>query len=385
MQSLIQFKRTTLLFLISLALSLFGFSSRMQAVSPTPDGCYSNFTTAEGCDALKLLTTGLGDTAVGWRALSSNSSGNFNTAIGVGALALNNADSNTAVGAVALLSNTTGIQNTAVGTRALFTNTDAIDNTAIGYDALQNNIAEGNTAVGDEALLHNTTGSGNTGIGAGVLSANTSGTENIALGDGAGGFLTTGSNNIEIGNIGAASDSNTIRIGNSSVQTATFIAGISGQVSSGGVAVFVDGNGKLGTNTSSARFKDQIKPMDNVSEAILALKPVTFRYKRELDPQRIPQFGLVAEQVEKVNPDLVARDKEGKAYTVRYEAVNAMLLNEFLKEHQTVQELRSNVAKQETTIARQQNQIDALTAGLEKVSAQLEVSKPAPKTVLNSQ
>ena len=139
----------------------------------------------------------------------------------------------------------------------------------------------------------------------------------------------------------------------------------------GGVGVLIDGSGHLGTVVSSERFKDEIKPMDKASEAILALKPVTFRYKHDLDPEGIPQFGLVAEQVEKVNPALVARDAQGKVYTVRYEAVNAMLLNEFLKEHREVQELKKQVA--------------ALTAGLQKVSAQLEVSKAAPQTVLNNQ
>src|SRR5205814_6573041 len=107
-----------------------------------------------------------------------------------------------------------------------------------------------------------------------------------------------------------------------------------------GVGVIVGSNGQLGTVVSSARFKDAIQPMDKASEAILALKPVTFRYKKDLDPDGIPQFGLVAEDVQKINPDLVARDEQGKPYTVRYEAVNAMLLNEFLKEHQTVQDLK---------------------------------------------
>src|SRR5206468_4392268 len=143
-----------------------------------------------------------------------------------------------------------------------------------------------------------------------------------------------------------------------------------------GVGVIVGTDGKLGTVVSSERFKDEIKPMDKASEAILALKPVTFHYKRELDPESIPQFGLVAEQVEKVNPDLVARDDDGKPYSVRYEAVNAMLLNEFLKEHRKVEDLEATVAQQqkgfESKIARQQKQIAALTAGLQKVSAQVE-------------
>jgi len=152
-----------------------------------------------------------------------------------------------------------------------------------------------------------------------------------------------------------------------------------------GVAVKVNADGQLGVPPSSKRFKTDIKPMDKSSEAILALKPVTFRYKKEIDAAGTPEFGLVAEDVAKVNPDLVVRDAEGKVYTVRYDAVNAMLLNEFLKEHQTVQELKSAAAKQEAMIAGQQKQIVALAAGLQKVSAQLEVSKSAPQTVLNNQ
>jgi trimeric autotransporter adhesin len=196
------------------------------------------------------------------------------------------------------------------------------------------------------------------------------------LGAEAGGNLTTGSNNIDIGNRGVAGESSTIRVGQR--QTNTYIAGISGATVPTGVAVIVGADSHLGTTTSSARYKESIQPMDNASEAILALKPVTFRYKHELDPKGTPQFGLVAEQVEKVNPDLVARDEQGKPYTVRYDAVNAMLLNEFLKEHRKNEE-------QEVTIARQQKQIDALNAGLQKVSAQLELTKSTPKTVLNDQ
>ena len=151
------------------------------------------------------------------------------------------------------------------------------------------------------------------------------------------------------------------------------------------ISLASDSDGHLGTITSSARYKDKIKPMDTASEAILALKPVTFRYKRELDPEGVPQFGLVAEEVEKVNPDLVARDEQGKPYTVRYEAVNAMLLNEFLKEHRTVQEQKANIAELKHNFAEQQKQIEALTMGLQKVSAQLELGKSAPQTVLNKQ
>jgi hypothetical protein len=179
----------------------------------------------------------------------------------------------------------------------------------------------------------------------------------------------------------------------------TFIAAIYGSTVASGVQVIISPKGKLGTIQSSERFKESIKPMDKASEAVLALKPVTFRYKHALDPDGIPQFGLIAEQVEKVNPDLVVRDADGKVNTVRYEAVNAMLLNEFLKEHRKMQEqeatiaqVKSNAAKQKATIALQQQEIKALTASLkeqasqiQKVSAQLEASKPAPQIVADNQ
>ncbi len=205
----------------------------------------------------------------------------------------------------------------------------------------------------------------------------------------AGQNLTTGSNNIDIGNLGVAGESNHIRIGKVGTQTATFIAGIHGVTVASAVGVVVDFNGHLGTVTSSARFKQDIKPMDKASEAILQLEPVTFRYKHQFDPDGIPQFGLVAEQVEKVNPDLVVRDADGKINTVRYEAVNAMLLNEFLKEHRKVEELEVTFVQRQkdfqATIAQQQKQIEALTAGLQKVSDRLELSKSAPQLVADNQ
>jgi hypothetical protein len=204
---------------------------------------------------------------------------------------------------------------------------------------------------------------------------NSTGSNNIALGNSAGHNLS-GSNNIDIGNQGVVGESGTIRIGTQGTQTKAFIAGIHG-VPVTGVAVKVSATGQLGIQPSSARFKDEIRPIDKASEAILALKPVAFRYKKDVDRERTLQFGLVAEDVEKVNPDLVARDADGKPYTVRYDAVNAMLLNEFLKEHLHVQE-------QDAIIARQQKQIEALTAAVQKVSAQLEVSKAAPQTVTNN-
>jgi len=271
--------------------------------------------------------------------------------VGVNALFSNTAGGNTAVGANALRLNTTGFQNTAMGDGALQSNTDATFNTAIGASALTLNTSDGNTACGNVALFNNT------------------GSNNTALGNGAGTNLTTGNNNIDIGYIvgGVAGESNTIRIGNSDI-TNTFISGISGTNSPGGVAVFCNSDGKLGVISSSARFKEDIKPMGKASEAILEFKPVSFRYKKEIDPHGIPEFGLIAEEVEKINPDLIIRDREGKPQTVRYEQVNAMLLNEFLTEHRKVQE--------------QQRQIDSLKVELkeqrdliQKVSDRVEMTK----------
>ena len=261
---------------------------------------------------------------------------------------------------------------------------------ANGVNALdRNSTGYRNTANGVDALISNRTGNRNTADGFQALYNNT-GSDNVGLGFNAGYNLTTGSNNIDIGAFGASDESNTIRIGRLGIQTKAFMQGIHGATVASGATVIVGSDGRLGTIDSSARFKDEIKPMDTASEAILALKPVTFRYKKELDPEGIPQFGLVAEQVEKVNPDLVARDDGGKVYTVRYEAVNAMLLNEFLKEHHQVQEQGRKleaqdrqIQEQRATIAKQQEQIEGLNTGLQKVSAQLEASKPAPQVVNN--
>jgi Chaperone of endosialidase len=396
MNPLTQFKTTPRL-LTTLTLLCFGLLPKAQAVVPPPGGGYPNLNTAEGQKALFSLTTGVGNAAVGWYSLFSNTDGSLNTGVGTGTLLFNIGDQttgegtrNTAIGTAALLFNTTGAFNTAVGTAALLNNTSGNFNTAIGPGALNSNSTGVlNTANGANALNSNSTGSFNTAIGQGALNSNSTGNYNTALGFNAGGLLTIGGNNIYIGfNVfGEAGESNTIRIGGPAVQTATFIAGISGQTAADGVAVYVNSDGKLGTLTSSARFKTEIKPMDESSQAVLALKPVTFRYKHEIDPKGIPQFGLVAEEVEKVNPDLVARDAKGEIYTVRYEAVNAMLLNEFLKEHRTVQEQKAIVAqlKQDfqSRLAEQQQQIEALTVGLQRVSAQLETSKPAPQVVNN--
>jgi hypothetical protein len=350
-----------------------------------------NNNTATGAFALYSNTTGTENTAVGVEALSSNTTASNNVAIGSDALASNTEGSdNTATGVNALFSNMTGSFNTADGSAALATNTTGIWNTATGQAALnQNTIGNNNTADGLQALLSNVEGNDNTAVGVNALFSNTRGSGNIALGSGAGGALTIGSNNIDIGNAGVTEfESAKIRIGTKLTHKNTYIAGIYGVTVARGLGVIIDSSGHLGTTTSSACFKEAIKPMDKASEAILSLHPVTFRYKHELDPDGTPQFGLVAEEVAKVNADLVARDDEGKPYTVRYEAVNAMLLNEFLKEHRKVEEqeaaiteLRSLVAQQrkdfQSTTSEQQKEINALIASLREQASQIQrVTRP---------
>jgi trimeric autotransporter adhesin len=418
--------------LIVVALGAFALSPAVHAVIPAPDGGYPVNNTAEGDFALFNLTTGVGNTAVGNTALAQNTTGRANTATGNFALQFNKTandntatgsdalrfnttgrdntangsaalidntigNNNTATGSLALRSSTTASFNTANGFAALFSNTTGDVNTATGFQALNSNTTGSlNTANGVNALLHNTTGGNNTANGEAALQNNTIGGGNIALGFAAGLNRTTGSNNIDIGSRGVAAESATMRIGTTGIQTRTFIAGVRGAAVAGSTVV-VNASGQFGTAASSERFKDEIKPMNKASEAILGLQPVTFRYKKNIDPDRIPQFGLLAEDVDKVNPDLVVRDKEGKPYSVRYDQVNAMLLNQFLKEHRKVEQqeasitqLKSTVAKHEAAIAGQQAGMQAVTTRLneqvvqiQKVSAQLEASKPAPQVVNN--
>jgi hypothetical protein len=524
MNPLIQVKKAIPLFVVTLLVTCFGLMPQAQAVTPPPDGGYPNFTTAEGLNALKNLTTGAGNTGVGWYSLFSDTAASFNTGVGAGTLALNTADNNTAVGAAALLLNTTGVSNTGIGSTALLhnnggnntgvgagaltSNTTGNANTAIGVGALGGNTNGGgntatgflalsanngalNTATGLAALQSNTTGGNNTAVGSGALNFNTIGHENTAVGQialqnnidgtfnsafGQGALATNsaGSNNTASGagalfsndtgalntatgfqalngntigggntatgygalfNNSAGNDntafgfqalhnsvasgnlaiginaglnvtnaSNVICIGSfgSNVSNSCFIGNIRGVQTTNGdaIPVLIDSAGQLGTLSSSRRFKEEINPMDKASEAILALKPVSFHYKS--DNTNTAQFGLIAEEVAAVNPDLVVRDKAGEIYTVRYDAVNAMLLNEFLKEHKkveeqaremheqqtTIAELKSTVTRQEVNfqskLAAQEKQIEALALGLQKVSAQLEVKKPAPQMVSNN-
>ena len=356
---------------ISIVIVCLGLLPKSQAVVPAPDGGYPGGNTAEGQTALLSLTTGEFNTAVGFFSLGSNTAGSFNTGVGAGTLLSNTGDQtfgeeNTATGAGALLSNTTGFQNTANGAFALFNNSIGVQNTATGKKALFSNIdGNGNTAVGEGTLI-SSTGSGNT-----------------ALGGGAGIAITTADNTICLGSVG------------SNVSNSCFIGQVRGKTTAqnNAIPVLIDSLGQLGTVSSSRRFKKEIKAMDKASEAILALKPVTFHYKS--DNTNRPEFGLIAEQVADVNPDLVVRDENGEIYTVRYDAVNAMLLNEFLKEHRkaqeqdaTVTQLKSVLVQQQkgfdSKLARQQKQIEALIAGLQKVNAQMEVSKPIARMALNN-
>jgi hypothetical protein len=388
--------------LILLVLVCLALLPRVQGVSPPPDGGYSNWNTAEGQNALFSLTTGayntaLGgqalfhnttggsNTATGFNALKSNTDGSGNTASGYGALYSNSTGpGNAATGYQALYHNTTGT-NTATGYRALFDNTTGTGNSATGFQALLGNtIGTGNVANGSQALQNNGTGNTNTAIGRQALYNTTIGTNNIAVGAYAGINVVGGSSNIDIGNRGG-NETNTIRIGVEGQQVKTFIAGVYGANAGTAQSVVVNSAGQLGVATSSKRFKDAIKPMDNASEAILGLEPVTFRYKKELDPDGIPQFGLVAEDVEKVSPDLILRDAEGKVYTVRYEAVNAMLLNEFLKAHRKLEEQEKTIAQLKSTITQQMETVAARLkehdAEIQRVSSQVELSNPTPQTV----
>ena len=365
----------------------FVLSQRAQGLMPPPPGGYPNFTTAAGDHALQHLTLGLGNTAIGTFSLFSVTTGNFNTAIGAGALDLNLGDSNTATGAAALLFNTTGVENTAVGTAALEFNGGGSSNSAVGAFALINNTNVSNTAIGARALFNNTSGFSNTAVGHAAMLNNSTGGNNIAIGYTALEFSESGNGNIAIGN-GSASDVTTAnhvicigQVSGANTDNGTYIANIPSTTVSGGGTDTVTVNlstGLLGHLSSSRRYKEKIQPMDQASETLYRLKPVTYRFKKEIDATQILDYGLVAEEVAEVDPNLAIRDAKGQIESVRYTAINAMLLNEFLKAHR-------NMEKQGATIARQQKQIDALTAALQKVSEQLELNKPAPQTALNDE
>jgi hypothetical protein len=426
------------------ALVCFGLCQQLQSATDTPDpGGKPISNTADGQAALFSITTGLYNSAFGFDSLLSNSTGNFNTGVGAGTLLLNNGDpaasegsENTAVGAGALLTNSTGIDNCAVGAFALFNNTTAFFNNAFGHSALQSNVDGGqNNAMGDSAMFDNTTGSFNTAIGDDALVDCTEGNSNVAIGDEAGNNLTTGDFNIYIGagvSAGNPGENNFIRIGDNLPSggigvldggpAANFVLigtdlntqGISigtligfGNVSignglstttgasscniggifnqtppAGSHLVTVGPNNQLADATlSSRRFKKDIAPIDKISEAILALRPVTFHWKT--DNTNEPEFGLVAEEVAEVNLDWITRNPQGEISGVRYETIPILLLNEFLKEHKKVEEQQANIAELKSTVGVLTAQLKEQAAQIQKVSAQVEMNKPAPKVVAN--
>jgi hypothetical protein len=351
-----------------------GYLPHAQAVVPPPDGGYPGGNTAEGASALFSLTTGSYNTAVGFFSLRSNTSGSFNTATGAGALLLNSSNNpntatgNTATGAVALLSNTIGFNNTATGFQALANNTTGDTNTAIGY----------------QALLSNTTGFGNTASGVLALFNNTSGTFNTALGFEAGSSVTTANNVIAIGTTGA------------NVSNSCYIGHIFGTFNTAQSAVvYIDPDGRLGTGPSARRFKKDIADMGAASEVLLSMRPVTFHFKTQ-DTEKagpeISQFGLIAEEVAEVNPDLILRDKEGEIYSVRYDAVNAMLLNEFLKAHSTMEEQASQIEQQAATISHLKKEIETIIAHskeqdlqIQRVSDQVRINRSDARVAATDQ
>jgi hypothetical protein len=422
--------RSMILMAILPVLACFAFLPGAQAICN--EGCGSNFNTFEGENALINDTTGAANTAFGWFALFTNLDGSFNTGLGAGALDFNNGSDNTAVGVAALLLNSTGLDNTAVGAAAMEFNDTANNGVAVGSFALNSNVSgDDNTAIGFEALefnvsgvtnaalgtfaAQNTNAAFNTAIGGFALQANTAGTENTAVGAGAMesgdggsnntavGFLAgvsiTGSGNTFIGsNAGTIPPAtgeynNTILLGHLGDDDANdpdgraYIGNVR-DVATGNadaVPVLIDSDGQLGTINSSRRFKTDIKPMDQTSEAILALKPVTFHYKDgdTKKAKQTPQYGLIAEDVAAVNPDLIVRDKDGAIYSVRYDAVNVMLLNEFLKEHKKVEEQQANISQLKSDLQTMLAQLKEQAAQIQKVSAQLQVAKPAAKVVVN--
>jgi hypothetical protein len=375
------------------ALVCFGLCQQLQSATDTPDpGAKPLSNTADGQLALLSITTGLYNSAFGFDAVLSVSDASFDTGIGAGALLLDTAGTNTAVGAGALLTNSTGSFNNALGAFALFSNIDGEFNNAVGRNSLLFSNGFQNNAMGDDAMVNNTTGSFNTAIGDDALFSNVDGSGNVAVGDEAGNGITTGSNNTCVGagaGDGIVDGTDIIAIGTpaagifANFGPTCFIGGINEPTGDPGstVAVLIDSNNNLGTSASTRRVKHDIKPMDKASEVILALKPVTFKYN--YDVKNTPCFGLVAEDVAEVDRDLVVLDKEGRPKTVRYDQVNAMLLNEFLKEHKKVEEQQASISQLKGEMQTMVAQLKEQAAQIQKVSAQLEVNKPAPQVVAN--
>lgn len=332
-----------------------------------------------GGTCVPLTNTGSGNnanTAVGANTLGSNTTGTDNTAIGAGAMFFNTmGQDNTATGLSALITNTTGNENTATGAFALEENTSGADNTATGVRAMMFSTGNDNTATGVDALQGNTTGGSNTAIGGVALGANTTGSNNIAVGFDAGDNLTTGSNNIDIFDAGVAGESNTMRIGTQGTQTDTYIAGVFGTPKiKKACEVVVEKTGLIGCVKSSARYKRDIRDMGDASDKLMKLRPVTFTYKA--DSTGIQQYGLIAEEVEKVYPELVIDDADGKAETVAYQVLPAMLLNEVQKERRDserksaqIATLSAQVAEMKASMSQQRAAFDERLSRIEQEMA----------------
>jgi hypothetical protein len=415
--------RNTILVAMLSALACFAFLQETQAdpakppAAPlTPDVALPGLNTADGDHALFSITTGAANSAFGWFSLESTVDTSFNTGLGAATLVLNTGSDNTAVGGAALILNTTGTANTAVGAAALVNNKIASFNNAVGAFALNNNDSDGagsaefnnahgrnalfanvdgdeNDAFGDDTMESVTTGSANTAMGDDALDGATTGSGNTAVGKEAGNSITTGSDNVCIGHnagIGIVDGSGIIAIGAeatgqfANIGPTCFIGAIDGEPTSDAgstVPVLIDSNNNLGTFASSRRVKHDIRPMDKASDVILALKPVSFKYNH--DKKGTPCFGLIAEEVAQVDPDLVVRDKNGEPWTVRYEQINAMLLNEFLKEHKKVEEQQTSIGQLKSEMQTMVAQLKEQAAQIQKVSAQLQVNRPAPQVVVN--
>jgi hypothetical protein len=319
--------------------------------------------TALGQFTLEVVVAANNNTATGSYALQQNYSGDNNTATGAYALEYTSSGSdNVASGFNALYSNTTGSYNTASGSNALYSNTTGTHNTASGYEALYfTTTGIEDTGVGYGALHTNTTGKENTALGNEALYAVTTGTNNIAMGFHAGIDLTSGSNDIDIGNTGVAAESGVIRIGTAGTQTRTFVAGIENSKVTG-AAVYVTSSGQLGVLASSERYKTAIAPMGANTQKLQQLRPVTFHLK--IDPEGAVQYGLIAEEVDKIYPELVIRDDQGKIQGVRYDELAPMLLNEMQKQQQ-------KLAAEDATLKLQAENVAALTAQSEEQSAEI--------------
>ena len=340
-------------------------ASGFDALTDNTTGSANN---ASGAWALNQNTTGADNTASGFEALTNNTAGYYNTASGSQALYSNTTGfDETASGYKALYSNTTGSYNTAIGVSALYSNSTGGSDSAFGVNSLVSNTTGSNlSAVGVNSLVSNTTGNNNTASGYAALYKNTTGSNNIAVGYQAGYHITTGSNNIDIGALGTAADNGLIRIGTTSTHTAAYIAGITNSQVTGS-AVYINSNGRLGVLASSERYKTAIAPMGSNSAKLQQLRPVTFHLKA--DPKGALQYGLIAEEVARVYPELVIRNESGRIDGVRYDELAPMLLNQMQKQAVEIRHLK----QQQKTVDEMQRQLAEMHAVLVKLQPREEL------------